>query len=118
MTRQTTRRQFFELAGGGVGLALASSAAGEVMRGTEAKEPAQTESGSLNLLTDPRYQIGAKLRLQQFIRRGADPTEAEAIFRRLPDLEPQRWVIEWTRWPNLGPKRRRGWKSKGRLKRP
>jgi hypothetical protein len=25
------------------------------------------------------------------------PKEAEAIFRRLTDLEPQRWVDEWTR---------------------
>ena len=57
MTRQTTRRQFFELAGGGVGLALATSAAGELIARAEAKQPAQTESGSPNLLTDPRYQI-------------------------------------------------------------
>lgn len=51
----------------------------------------------LNLLTNPQFVVGAKFRLAQFIHRGADPTEAEAIFRRLPDLEPQRWASEWTR---------------------
>jgi esterase FrsA len=41
--------------------------------------------------------VGAKFRLGQFIQRGADTKDAEAIFRRLTDLEPQRWVDEWTR---------------------
>jgi esterase FrsA len=50
-----------------------------------------------DLLTNPKYAVGAKFRLGQFIQRGADPKEAEAIFRRLSDLEPQRWVDEWTR---------------------
>lgn len=50
-----------------------------------------------DLLADPLYEVGAKSRLAQFIGRGADPKEAEAIFRRLSDLEPQRWVAEWTR---------------------
>jgi len=50
-----------------------------------------------DLLTDRQYAVGAKSRMDQFIRRGADPKEAEAIFRRLTDLEPQRWVDEWTR---------------------
>jgi len=99
MTKQTTRRQFFELAGGGVGLAIAGSAAGVLAHRLDADEPLQSgaESEGMNLLTDPRYQIGAKFRLQAFIRRGADATEAEAIFRRLTDLEPQRWVAEWTK---------------------
>lgn len=50
-----------------------------------------------NLLTNPRYEFGAKFRLGQFIQRGADSKDAEAIFRRLPDLEPVRWVAEWSR---------------------
>ncbi len=50
-----------------------------------------------DLLTDPKYDPGAKQRMEQFIRRGADAKEAEAIFRRLTDLEPERWVNEWTR---------------------
>jgi len=50
-----------------------------------------------DLLTDSRYAVGAKSRLAQFIRRGANPKDAEAIFRRLNDLEPTRWVQEWTR---------------------
>lgn len=50
-----------------------------------------------DLLADPRYAVGAKSRRDQFIRRGADPKEAEAIFRRLTDLDPERWAAEWTR---------------------
>jgi esterase/lipase len=50
-----------------------------------------------NLLTNPRYEFGAKFRLGQFIQRGADSKEAEDIFRRLPDLEPARWAAEWSR---------------------
>jgi len=56
-----------------------------------------TQDSSDNLLTNPRYAVGAKFRLGQFIQRGADPKDAEAIFRRLTDLEPQRWAEEWTR---------------------
>src|SRR3974390_761038 len=55
------------------------------------------EDSGPSLLTNPKYGVGAKLRLAQFIRRGTDPTEAEAIFRRLPDLDAQRWVDEWTK---------------------
>jgi len=50
-----------------------------------------------DLLTDPRFEVGAKRRLSQFIGRGADQKEAEAIFHRLNDLDPERWVAEWTR---------------------
>ena len=94
MTRQTTRRRFLELAGGSAGLAIAAGALGQR---SDAKERGQSDAGGLNLLTDPRFRVGAERRMQQFIRRGADPTEAEAIFRRLPDLEATRWVAEWTR---------------------
>jgi esterase FrsA len=57
--------------------------------------PSQDSGG--DLLTNPRLAVGAKFRLGQFIQRGADPKDAEAIFQRLTDLEPQRWVDEWTR---------------------
>lgn len=50
-----------------------------------------------DLLADPRYRTGAQSRLEQFIRRGADPGDAEAIFRRLTDLAPEPWVAAWTR---------------------
>ncbi len=62
------------------------------MAGALAARPAGAD-----LLADPRYAVGAKSRMDQFIRRGADPKEAEAIFRRLTDLDPQRWAAEWTR---------------------
>ena len=54
-------------------------------------------TASADLLTDPRFEVGAKRRLSQFIGRGADQKEAEAIFHRLNDLDPERWVAEWTR---------------------
>jgi len=60
-------------------------------------EKDSSQATGLHLLTNPNYEVGAKLRLAQFIRKGADPNEAETIFRRLNDLEPQRWVEEWTR---------------------
>ena len=50
-----------------------------------------------DLLSDPRYAVGAKFRMQQFIRRGVDPAEAEAIFRKLTSLDAEPWVREWTR---------------------
>lgn len=59
--------------------------------------PDSSEDLGAGLLTNPLYAIGAKFRLGQFIQRGADSKDAEAIFRRLTDLEPQRWVDEWTK---------------------
>jgi esterase FrsA len=50
-----------------------------------------------DLLADPRYAEGATFRMQQFIRRGVDPAEAEAIFRKLSTLDAEPWVAEWTR---------------------
>ncbi len=63
-----------------------------VLAGLVTCRPAQAD-----LLSDPRFAEGAKSRLDQFIRRGADAKEAEAIFRKLNDLDPQRWVDEWVR---------------------
>jgi len=58
--------------------------------------PGQSPPEGSNLLTNPRFQTGAKFRLRQFIQRGADPREAERIFTGLPDLDPQRWAFEWS----------------------
>ncbi|HSL23926.1 MAG TPA: alpha/beta hydrolase [Vicinamibacterales bacterium] len=58
---------------------------------------AASRPAAADLLADPRYAVGAKSRLDQFIRRGADAKEAEAIFRRLSDLDAERWVAEWSR---------------------
>jgi esterase FrsA len=98
MTAKSSRREFcFQAAAG----AAASFAYGSPAFGYSShlqlgrsSESSQTEA--LNLLTDPRYATGAKFRLQQFLQRGADPKEAQSIFRRLPDLEPQRWAAEWS----------------------
>jgi esterase FrsA len=49
------------------------------------------------LLDNPRYAEGARSRLDQFVRRGADPKEAEAIFRKLTSLDAEPWVSEWSR---------------------
>ena len=64
----------------------------------------QGEAG--NLLNDPRFAVGAKFRLSQFVKRGADPQQAEAIFRSLPDLAPEPWVAAWAKlaepWESRG----------------
>lgn len=101
MLDQPTRRQFCQRV---AGWAIAASATRPWINQPDSNEGPQSlkyihesQPAGGDLLTDPRYQVGAKFRLAQFIQRGADPREAEAIFRRLPDLEPQRWVGEWTR---------------------
>jgi esterase FrsA len=103
MTSKTTRREFCQRAASGTGWAVAGSAkmlwknrgeSNESPRNLNGLDLSQT-SGS-DLLTNPRYAVGAEFRLRQFIQRGAEPKDAEAIFRRLTDLEPQRWVEEWT----------------------
>lgn len=60
-----------------------------------AEGPAQLEQN--NLLSNPRYAVGAKFRLGQFIKRGAEPEAAKAVFSSLPDLAPEPWVAAWTR---------------------
>src|ERR1700724_514306 len=99
----STRRKFFEIATGGLGLAIASAKDAWAKR-VSASEPARvtlnlddTHAEGSNLLTDPRYSTGGKYRLGRFIGRGADPAEAEAVFRRLPNLDAEPWVAEWTR---------------------
>lgn len=104
----STRREFFSriavVAGGSLvysphtwaaSYAFGSQTASSSRESLSNTNPFHAES--LNLLTDPRFATGAKFRLRQFIQRGAGSQEAESIFRRLPDLEPQRWSAEWSR---------------------
>ncbi len=113
MTSKATRREFCQRMAGGTGWAIAGSAnrlwanspdSHESPRSSNDFDLPQSTGG--DLLTNPRYAVGAKFRLGQFIQRGADPKDAEAIFRRLTDLEPQRWADEWTRlaepWEHKG----------------
>jgi dienelactone hydrolase len=72
-----------------------SGNSGEALASSPHSPGAQNSEG--DLLTNPRYSVGAKFRMQQFIQRGADPKDAATIFHRLADLEPQRWVDEWTK---------------------
>lgn len=104
MRGTSTRREFCQRAVGGTGWALAGSAgwtwpsrlAADVLP-QNSDALGQTPPPGADLLSNPRYATGAKFRLRQFVQRGADPRQAEAIFRRLSDLDPQRWVDEWTR---------------------
>src|ERR1700677_1107656 len=58
----------------------------------------QEASGeSTGLLTNERFRVGAQFRMNQFIQKGADPQDAEAIFRALPNLDAQPWVDAWSR---------------------
>ncbi len=104
MTNKATRRDFFERLAGGVSLAIAGIPSPPWTRRLDVKGPPirtrvadQSAAPGDDLLANSTFGVGAKFRLGQFIERGADPKEAEAIFRRLTDLEPQRWVKEWTR---------------------
>lgn len=106
MASKSTRREFFRSAVGGVGCAMLGgtgmSPAGRTGAVPISPVSPGVESGpELNLLTDPRYAAGARFRLNQFIKRGADPQSAEAVFRSLRDLSPETWVAAWTRlaWP-------------------
>src|ERR1700693_2209946 len=101
---KSTRRDFFDIAAGGAALALASTVTGAWSKTPDAIEPfnkvnhpeVAQQAGS-NLLTDPQYMVGAKYRLGRFIGRGADPAEAEAVFRSLPNLDAIPWAAAWTR---------------------
>src|ERR1700752_3349100 len=104
MTSKATRREFCRWVAGGTAWAIGGTAglpwansrvSDESAKNSDVMDQARVSVD--DLLTNPRYAVGAKFRLGQFIQRGADPKDAEAIFRRLTDLEPQRWVEEWTR---------------------
>jgi len=100
MAARPSRREFcFGMtASAAAGFAYNTPSRGDSRHSTEGgNRTGLPQTESLNLLTDPRYATGAKFRLQQFTQRGTDPKETEAIFRRLPDLEPQRWAGEWSR---------------------
>jgi esterase FrsA len=105
MTNKGTRREFCRnVVGGAAEIAIAGAAsmalAGPPSDATEltmsCAEIDQTQGTGADLLTNPKYAVGAKFRMGQFIQRGADAKDAEAIFKRLTDLEPQRWVDQWT----------------------
>ena len=97
----STRREFFRSAAGGAGWAMvgaaALSSAGWANASNVSASPRADQSEGSDLLANPRYATGAKFRLAQFIKRGADPQQAEAVFRSLPDLAPEPWVAAWTR---------------------
>jgi len=96
----STRRDFFRSAAAGAGWAMVGATAWSSTGWANASDVAASagahQSEGNNLLTNPRYAIGARFRLAQFIKRGADPKQAEAVFRSLPDLAPESWVAAWT----------------------
>jgi len=96
----STRRELLQIAAGGAITAIAGSAvrAWAMPPNPSETTPAQDgQEGGLSLLTNPRYGVGPKYRLGRFIVRGADPVEAEKIFRTLPNLDPVPWVAAWSR---------------------
>jgi tetratricopeptide (TPR) repeat protein len=101
---KSTRREFFDIAVGGPALALASTVTAARSKSPDAVESLSEENyrgaaqqGTANLLADPQYMVGAKYRLGRFIGRGADPAEAEAVFRSLTNLDAIPWAAAWTR---------------------
>lgn len=97
MNSKATRREFCLRVGGSAACAVGGSPSVGWLNLRVPNAPDSSEDSGAGLLTNPLYRMGAKFRLGQFIQRGADPKEAETIFRRLTDLEPQRWVDEWTK---------------------
>ena len=88
MTDHATRRQFLQSAAGALALSGVSARAfGKAQPSTPA-----SDAGGLNLLTDPRFTLGAKFRMGQFVQKGADSKAAEAVFGSLPNLDAQPWV--------------------------
>ncbi|HZP33809.1 MAG TPA: alpha/beta hydrolase [Candidatus Acidoferrales bacterium] len=106
-SKQQSRREFLEIATAGTGLALTGSArkiwARELRdpfsaaNASESARAAASPADGVNPFTDPAYAAGAKMRLGEFIARGADPNEAKAIFARLTSLDPETWVNAWTK---------------------
>src|ERR1700684_4027389 len=99
-----TRRQFLQQTTTGVGIAAIGSALPAfadhlLVRSildtlpvtalayppTAYQSEKQTGDHGANLLTDERFRVGAQFRMKQFIQKGADPQDAEAIFRSLPN---------------------------------
>ena len=107
-SNRPSRREFLEVATAGMGLALAGpdsiwargfpdALAPEAGAPEQAQIGTGSPGGGVNPFTDPSYAAGAKMRLQEFLGRGADPSEAKAIFARLTSLDPEAWVKEWTK---------------------
>jgi esterase FrsA len=105
MEKEFSRRGFLgRLASAGVAaaspmtLAFANLSA-NATRPSRGAIPSAYETGreSAGLLTDERFRVGAQFRMNQFIQKGADPQDAEAIFRTLPNLDAQPWVDAWSR---------------------
>ena len=84
-----TRRGFLTLSAG-AGLLASSSA-------VRAAQSGASRASGVNPFTDPSYAAGAKMRMQEFVGRGVDPKEVEAIFGRLTSLDAEPWVAEWTK---------------------
>lgn len=105
---ESSRRKFLQKLTAGAGIAVASPMAmawanlsprptDELATVQSAYPAEQQPSGGANLLTDERFRVGAQFRMKQFIQKGADPKDAEAIFRGLPNLDAQPWVDAWSR---------------------
>jgi hypothetical protein len=88
-TDPATRRSFLALT---AGTSLLASA-----RASRAQSASGSRGGGVNPFTDPSYAAGAKMRMQEFVGRGADPKDVAAIFGRLTSLDAEPWVAEWTK---------------------
>lgn len=119
MAKDSTRRDFFRSTAAGAAWAMLGTTSLSSAEGASgwpspsAEVSPQPEEN--NLLSDPRYAVGAKFRLGQFIKRGVDPEAARAVFSSLPDLAPEPWVAAWTRlgepWEERGAQAEKGGKG-------
>ena len=90
---KSTRRGLLEIA---AGASIALTAAPQLKAQTGVQLAVQHRPG-VNPFKDPAFSDGAKMRMQEFIGRGADPMEVARIFNTLTSLDAEPWVTEWTK---------------------
>jgi len=78
------------------GASIALTAAPQLKAQTGVQLAVQHRPG-VNPFKDPAFSDGAKMRMQEFIGRGADPMEVARIFNTLTSLDAEPWVTEWTK---------------------
>ncbi|MEQ1946386.1 MAG: alpha/beta hydrolase, partial [Bryobacteraceae bacterium] len=89
-----SRREFFARAAAGA--AVLSALTGPLAPQLRAQK-ATGASGMTNPFTDPSFAEGRRMRLREFVGRGADPEATEAIFKKMTSLDAEPWVAEWTK---------------------
>jgi esterase FrsA len=90
----SSRREFFARAAAGA--AVMNVLTGPLTPSMKAQK-ATGASGRTNPFRDAAFADGRKMRIEEFVRRGADHEAAEAIFNKMASLDAEPWVAEWSK---------------------